>query len=127
VTGVPTLYADKITDSMKAAIDETERRREKQIKFNEEHGIVPQQIKKQVKDIIDGVYHEEDSGKGRLKGKGKNKVKVGEIHNEEDAIKEIAKLEKAMQQAARDLQFEEAAVIRDRIRTIKENLLFGAE
>jgi len=127
VNGVAILYADKITDSMKAAIDETERRREKQMKFNEEHGIVPQQIKKQVKDIIDGVYHEEDSGKGRLKGKGKNKVKVGEIRNEEDAIKEIAKLEKAMQQAARDLQFEEAAVLRDRIRGIKENLLFGAE
>ncbi|MCV6782613.1 helicase-related protein, partial [Neisseria meningitidis] len=125
VNGVAILYADKITDSMKAAIDETERRREKQIKFNEEHGIVPQQIKKQVKDIIDGVYHEEDSGKGRRQGK--NKVKVGEIHNEEDTIKEIAKLEKAMQQAARDLQFEEAAVLRDRIRNIKESLLFGAE
>ena len=63
--------------------------------------------------------------KGRLKGK--NKVKVGEIHNEEDAIKEIAKLEKTMQQAARDLQFEEAAVLRDRIRVIKEELLFGSE
>ena len=63
--------------------------------------------------------------KGRLKGK--NKVKVGEIHNEEDASKEIAKLEKAMQQAARDLQFEEAAVLRDRIRNIKESLLFGVE
>ena len=61
--------------------------------------------------------------KGRLKGK--NKVKVGEIHNEEDAIKEIAKLEKAMQQATRDLQFEEAAVLRDRIREIKDSLLFG--
>ena len=54
-------------------------------------------------------------------------MKVGEIHTEEDAIKEIAKLEKAMQQAARDLQFEEAAVLRDRIRGIKESLLFGAE
>ncbi len=63
--------------------------------------------------------------KGRLKGK--NKVKVGEIHHEEDAIQEIAKLEKAMQQAARILQFEEAAVLRDRIRGIKEGLLFGAE
>ncbi|CWN22885.1 excinuclease ABC subunit B [Neisseria meningitidis] len=125
VNGVAILYADKITDSMKAAIDETERRREKQIKFNEEHGIVPQQIKKQVKDIIDGVYHEEDGGKGRRQGK--NKVKVSEIHNEEDAVKEIAKLEKAMQQAARDLQFEEAAVLRDRIRGIKEGLLFGSE
>ena len=63
--------------------------------------------------------------KGRLKGK--NKVKVGETHNEEDAIKEIAKLEKAMQQVARDLQFEDSAVLQDRIRGIKENLLFGAE
>ena len=63
--------------------------------------------------------------KGRLKGK--NKVKVGEAHNKEDAIKEIAKLEKVMQQAARDLQFEEAVVLRDRIRGIKEGLLFGSE
>uniref|UniRef100_UPI0035A0E8A1 helicase-related protein n=2 Tax=Neisseria sp. TaxID=192066 RepID=UPI0035A0E8A1 len=125
VNGVAILYADKITDSMRAAIDETERRREKQMKFNQEHGIVPQQINKKVKDIIDGVYHEESSGKGRLKNKGK--VKVGEIHTEEDALKEIAKLEKQMQQAAKDLQFEEAAVLRDRIRGIKEGLLFGAE
>ncbi|WP_193432979.1 UvrB/UvrC motif-containing protein, partial [Neisseria meningitidis] len=79
----------------------------------------------QVKDTIDGVYHEEDGGKRRRQRK--NKVNVSEIHNEEDAVKEIAKLEKAMQQAARDLQFEEAAVMRDRIRNIKESLLFGAE
>ena len=58
-----------------------------------------------------------------LAGKSKE-VKVGEIHTEEDAVKEIAKLEKNMQQATRDLQFEEAAVIRDRIRNIKESLLF---
>ncbi|TFU99865.1 excinuclease ABC subunit B, partial [Bacillus stratosphericus] len=58
VNGVAILYADKITDSMKAAIEETERRREKQMKFNAEHGIVPQQINKKVKDIIDGVYHD---------------------------------------------------------------------
>ena len=126
VNGVAILYADKITDYMKAAIEETERRREKQIAFNQQHGIIPQQITKQVKDIIDGVYHDDaGSGKGRLKGKGK--VKVGEIHTEEDAIKEIARLEKAMQAAARDLQFEEAAVLRDKIRGIKEGLLFGAE
>ena len=66
--------------------------------------------------------HTRRKGKGRLK----NKVKVGEIHTEEDAIKEIAKLEKAMQQAARDLQFEEAAVLRDKIWGIKEGLLFAA-
>ncbi|WP_239423474.1 excinuclease ABC subunit UvrB [Snodgrassella communis] len=122
VNGKAILYADKITDSMKAAIDETERRRARQIAFNTEHGIVPQQIKKQVRDLIDGVYHDENGSKGR----GRNKLKVGEIHNEDDAVKEIAKLEKAMQAAARDLQFEEAAQIRDKIRAIKENLLFGA-
>jgi excinuclease ABC subunit B len=122
VNGKAILYADKITDSMKAAIDETERRRARQIAFNTEHGIVPQQIKKQVRDLIDGVYHDENGSKGR----GRNKLKVGEIHTEDDAVKEIAKLEKAMQAAARDLQFEEAALIRDKIRAIKENLLFGA-
>lgn len=122
VNGKAILYADKITDSMKAAIDETERRRARQIAFNTEHGIVPQQIKKQVRDLIDGVYHDENGSKGR----NRSKLKVGEIHNENDAIKEIAKLEKAMQAAARDLQFEEAALIRDKIRAIKENLLFGA-
>ena len=122
VNGKAILYADKITDSMKAAIDETERRRARQISFNAEHGIVPQQIKKQVRDLIDGVYHDENGSKGR----GRSKLKVGEIHNEDDAVKEIAKLEKAMQTAARDLQFEEAAQIRDKIRAIKENLLFGA-
>nr|WP_303832693.1 excinuclease ABC subunit UvrB [Snodgrassella alvi] len=122
VNGKAILYADKITDSMKAAIDETERRRARQIFFNAEHGIVPQQIKKQVRDLIDGVYHDENGSKGR----GRSKLKVGEIRNEDDAVKEIAKLEKAMQAAARDLQFEEAAQIRDKIRAIKENLLFGA-
>lgn len=122
VNGKAILYADKLTDSMKAAIDETERRRARQIQFNTEHGIVPQQIKKQVRDLIDGVYHDENGGKGR----GRSKLKVGEIHTEDDAVKEIAKLEKAMQAAARDLQFEEAAQIRDKIRAIKENLLFGA-
>lgn len=121
VHGEAILYADRITDSMKAAIDETERRRAKQIAFNEEHGIEPQQIKKQVRDLIDGVYHDENT-----KGRGKSLPKIKEIHNEQDAIKEVAKLEKAMQKAARDLQFEEAATIRDKIRAIKESLLFGA-
>ncbi|MDK4535923.1 excinuclease ABC subunit UvrB [Kingella kingae] len=126
VNGVAILYADKITDSMKSAIDETERRREKQMKFNEEHGIVPQQINKKVKDLIDGVYNAETEVLGSLKTKSsKKKAAKTEIHTEQDAIDEIARLEKQMQQAARDLQFEEAAVLRDRIRTIKENLLFG--
>ena len=136
VNGVAILYADKITDSMKSAIDETERRREKQIKFNEENGIIPKQINKKVKDLIDGVYgaeSEETEVSGSLKKARANKKELkksahqAQIHNEEDTIKEIARLEKEMQTAARNLQFEEAAVIRDKIRNIKENLLFGAE
>ncbi len=122
INGLAILYADKMTDAINAAIGETERRRIKQVAFNEEHGIVPTQIVKKIKDIIDGVYYD----KSDAKGKGKSKIKVGEIHTEADAIQEVSKLEKAMQAAARDLQFEEAAVLRDKIRMIKENLLFGA-
>lgn len=122
VNGVALLYANRITDSMRLAIDETERRREKQMAFNLEHGITPTQINKKVRDLIDGVYGGDEGKKG-----ARGKSKGTEIHNEEDAIKEIAKLEKAMAQAARDLAFEEAASLRDRIRSIKEHLLFGAE
>ena len=121
VNGRAILYADKITDSMQAAIDETERRRAKQIAFNEAHGITPTQIVKKVGDLIDGVYHEESGGKGK-----KGKVKTAKLDTEEAVIKEVARLEKAMFAASRDLQFEEAAELRDQIRALKENLLFGA-
>ena len=121
INGKAILYADKITDSMQAAIDETERRRAKQIAFNEEHGITPTQIVKKVGDLIDGVYHEESGGKGK-----KGKVKTAKLDTEEAVIKEVARLEKAMFAASRDLQFEEAAELRDQIRALKENLLFGA-
>ena len=121
VNGRAILYADKITDSMQAAIDETERRRAKQIAFNQEHGITPTQIVKKVGGLIDGVYHEESGGKGK-----KGKVKTAKLDTEEAVIKEVARLEKAMFAASRDLQFEEAAELRDQIRALKENLLFGA-
>ena len=121
VNGRAILYADKITDSMQAAIDETERRRAKQIAFNEEHGITPTQIVKKVGDLIDGVYHDDSGGKGK-----KGKVKTAKLDTEEAVIKEVARLEKAMFAASRDLQFEEAAELRDQIRALKENLLFGA-
>ncbi|MDO5356922.1 MAG: excinuclease ABC subunit UvrB [Conchiformibius sp.] len=120
VNGVAILYADKITDSMQSAIDETERRRDKQKAFNQAHGITPQQINKQIKDLIDGVYHE---GGENVSGSLKTNAAV---RNESDALQEITRLEKAMQQAARDLQFEEAAVLRDKIKAIKQQL-FGAE
>ncbi|MBP6344707.1 excinuclease ABC subunit UvrB [Neisseriaceae bacterium CLB008] len=122
VNGQALLYANRITESMRLAIEETERRREKQIAFNLANGITPTQINKKVRDLIDGVYAHDDGKKG-----SKGKLKGTDIRSEEDAIKEIAKLEKAMAQAARDLAFEEAAALRDRIRHIKEHLLFGAE
>ncbi len=121
VHGQAILYADRITDSMKAAIDETNRRREKQVAFNLEHGITPTQVVKEVKDLIDGVYGDDKT----KKGKGKQKTKA--IHSENDAIKEVARLEKEMQKCARDLAFEEAAKLRDQIRVIKEQYLFGGE
>ena len=117
VNGKAIMYADKITDSMKMAIDETNRRRAKQIKFNQEHNIIPKQIIKEVSDIIDGVYHADKNNN--------SKIKIKEIHNEKDAINEIARLEKAMLKAARDLEFEEAARLRDCIMDIKEHQLFG--
>ncbi|MBP6115192.1 MAG: excinuclease ABC subunit B [Neisseriaceae bacterium] len=122
VNGQALLYANRITESMRLAIEETERRREKQIAFNLANGITPTQINKKVRDLIDGVYGSDDGKRG-----SKGKLKGTDIRTEDDAIKEIAKLEKAMAQAARDLAFEEAASIRDRIRSIKEHLLFGAE
>jgi excinuclease ABC subunit B len=109
VNGRAILYADKITDSMQAAIDETERRRAKQITFNEEHGITPTQIVKKVGDLIDGVYHDDSGGKGK-----KGKVKAVKLDTEEAVIKEVARLEKAMFAASRDLQFEEAALEADK-------------
>lgn len=119
VNGLAILYADRITNSIQLAVDETNRRREKQIAFNKEHGITPTQIVKVVKDLIDGVYHAPEKSKG--------KIKLKAIHTEEDAIKEVARLEKAMHKAAKDLAFEEAATIRDQIRALKESLLFGGE
>lgn len=125
VHGVAILYANTITDSMKSAIDETERRRAKQIAFNQQHNITPKQINKKIKDLIDGVYHEEQANfSGSLKKRNK---KDRAIHNEQDALAEIERLEKAMFQAARDLHFEEAAQLRDQLRALKESVLFAAE
>ncbi|QJQ52144.1 MULTISPECIES: excinuclease ABC subunit UvrB [Vitreoscilla] len=118
VNGKAILYADKITDSMQVAIDETERRRAKQIAFNAEHGITPTQIVKKVGDLIDGVYHD-DGGK-------KSAAKEQHFNSEEAVIKEITRLEKAMVTASRNLKFEEATELRDQIKALKENWLFGA-
>ena len=103
--GTVIMYADAVTPSMRAAIDETERRREKQDAFNKAHGIVPKTIKKDVRDIIE-LSPEADKA-----GRRKDGVRMTESERRE----EIAKLEKKMREAAKMLEFEYAAVLRDQL------------
>ena len=103
--GMVIMYADNVTPSMRAAIDETERRRRKQDEFNKAHGIVPKTIKKDVRDIIE-LSPEQDKA-----GRRKDGVRMTEAERRE----EIAKLEKKMREAAKMLEFEYAAVLRDQL------------
>ncbi|MEG0001612.1 MAG: excinuclease ABC subunit UvrB [Comamonas sp.] len=125
LNGKAILYADRITDSMRKAIDETERRRAKQTQFNLDNGITPQAIVKQVKDLIDGVYSEK-SGKEaeRLEQADAQRVRVEEM-SEKDVAREIKRLEKQMLEHARSLEFEQAARVRDQLAQLKARF-FGA-
>ncbi|MDO8772274.1 MAG: excinuclease ABC subunit UvrB [Burkholderiaceae bacterium] len=125
LNGRAILYADKITDSMKRAMDETQRRRNKQIAHNEAHGITPRSINKKVKDLIDGVYSEK-AGRAmeRLEQDAMQRAKVEDM-SEKDIGREIKRLEKLMMQHARDLEFEKAARVRDQLHILKEQA-FGA-
>ncbi|MFM9917644.1 MAG: excinuclease ABC subunit UvrB [Rhizobacter sp.] len=122
VNGRAILYADKITESMRRAMDETERRRNKQIAHNLEMGITPRTINKKIKELIDGVYAEK-SGKDDLKlAKGAAEV---EMLSEKDLGKRIKQLEKQMLEHARNLEFEKAARVRDQLAMLREQA-FGA-
>lgn len=120
VRGKAILYADKMTDSMKAAIGETERRREKQIAFNKAHGITPKSVVKAVKDIIDGVYKGPDAAKKEL-----TVPENLDVTDEKSVAREIRETEKKMLDYAKNLDFEQAAVCRDRLEALKK-LVFGA-
>lgn len=109
------MYADSITDSMKAAIDETNRRREIQQKYNEDHGITPQTIKKAVRDLI-SISKAAAAGYGELK-------KDPESMDAKELDKLAKELAKKMRQAAAELNFEEAARLRDRMKEVKQMLL----
>ena len=109
------MYADVMTDSMNKAITETNRRREIQMKYNEEHGITPQTIKKKVYDIIQATKSVEEK---RPKGLSKDL----ESMDIKELRKEAAKIEKDMKRAASDLQFERAAELRDKLIEIKKHL-----
>lgn len=123
--GKAILYADRITESMKKAIGETERRRVKQIAHNEAHGIQPRAIVKQVKDLIDGVYSEK-AGKDaeRLEQEALQRARVEDM-SEKDIAREIKRLEKQMLEYARNLEFEQAARVRDQLARLKDQA-FGA-
>jgi excinuclease ABC subunit B len=122
LNGRAILYADKMTDSMRRAIDETQRRRDRQIAFNAEHGIVPRSIVKRVKDLIDGVYSEKNA-KDDLKSA--NEAVALEAMSEKDLGKRIKLLEKQMLDHARNLEFEKAARVRDQLALLREQV-FGA-
>ena len=123
INGTAILYADRITDSMRRAMDETERRRAKQVAFNTEHGIVPSGVKKRIKDIIDGVY---DSEEATRELKAAQQQARYEALSVKDLAKTIKRLEKAMQQHARNLEFEEAAAARDELFRLRRQV-FGAD
>ena len=123
LNGTAILYADKITPSMQRAIEETQRRREKQTAFNLEHGITPRGVKKRIKDIIDGVY---DADASRQELKAAQIVAEYKLLDEKALTRKVKSLEKAMLDAAKNLEFEKAAELRDQLRQLK-HVLFGVE
>nr|WP_236635647.1 excinuclease ABC subunit UvrB [Polynucleobacter hirudinilacicola] len=122
VRGKAILYADRVTDSMKRAMGETERRRTKQIAFNKLHGIEPKGVQKRIKDIIDGVY---DVKEKRQEMQVEQERARYEDMSEKDLAGEIKRLEKQMNAEAKNLEFEKAASTRDRLTKVKE-MAFGA-
>ncbi len=119
--GKAILYADRITGSMQRAIDETNRRREKQLAFNKQHGIVPKGISKKVADILEEA-HVPIPGKAPTRKVAESRATY-EIVDPAEATKKIARLEEQMYRHARDLEFEEAARLRDEIHEIRQAML----
>jgi excinuclease ABC subunit B len=120
--GKAILYADRITDSMRKAIDETERRRAKQIAYNAAHGIEPQAIVKRVKDLIDGVYSDKRTQQDKEVALASAQQQALPL-SEAELAKEIKRVEKDMLDCARRLEFEAAARLRDRLALLKQQLL----
>jgi excinuclease ABC subunit B len=121
LNGTAILYADVPTDSLGRAIGETERRRRKQLAFNERHGVTPKGVQKRVKDLIDGVY---DAAQAAVELKATQDEARYEAMNERQIAREIRRLEKQMLECARNLEFEQAAQARDRLAALKQRV-FG--
>lgn len=124
LNGHAILYADRITDSMRHAIDETERRRQKQEGFNKEHGITPKGVKKEIRDIIDGVYRGEDV-KVMPESKLIDVTKDPSILEEKNLSKRLKQLEAQMMEHAKNLDFEKAAKLREELTALRAQA-FGA-
>ena len=122
INGTAILYADKITNSMRRAIDETERRRDIQLQFNKDNNITPRTVNKRVKDLIDGVY-DIDSEQQNLKDE-KIQARYDSM-SEKQLTKEIKLQEKKMFKAAKNMEFEEAAKHRDELKKLKDLLFIG--
>ena len=120
INGKAILYADRITDSMKRAIDETERRRTKQVDYNFAHDITPQGVQKRIKDIIEGMYEPETAREQLAAAQEQAKYLA---MSEKEVAKEIKRLEKEMLNAAKNLEFEEAAAYRDELKRLRETVL----
>jgi excinuclease ABC subunit B len=121
INGKAILYADRMTDSMKAAIGETERRRAKQIAWNASMGITPKGVEKRIKDMIEGVYDIDEERKEQKAAQVKAKYAA---MPGKDLEKELRQIEKQMVDAAKNLEFEHAAELRDRLYKLRE-ALFG--
>ncbi|MCB9475458.1 MAG: excinuclease ABC subunit UvrB [Deltaproteobacteria bacterium] len=119
VNGKVILYAEKITDSMKRALDETDRRREKQRAYNEEHGITPETIKKNISDVLSSIYEKDYVTVPTLAPEEDEKIDYRELQPVIDMLK------KDMKRAAKELDFERAAELRDRIKHLEERQVMG--
>jgi excinuclease ABC subunit B len=122
INGTAILYADRMTDSIRRAVDETARRRAKQVEFNMLHGIVPRGVIKQVRELIDGVY--DPSHEKKTVQAAEDRAQFESL-GEKGAAKELKRLEKAMLEHARNLEFEKAAQVRDQLTLLKERV-FGS-
>jgi excinuclease ABC subunit B len=123
LNGAAILYADTVTDSMQRAIGETERRRRKQLAYNQAHRITPRGVQKRIKDLIDGVY---DAGHAAAELKAAQDEARYEAMSEKQVAREIRALEKQMLESAQNLEFERAAAARDRLAELRKRV-FGVE
>jgi excinuclease ABC subunit B len=126
LNGRAILYADRMTESMRRAIEETERRRNKQMAFNSEKGITPKGVFKKIRDLIDGVVDPQASEALLANAAAASDLASAGERSPKDLARELTRLEKAMHEHARNLEFEKAAQLRDQLARLKEEV-FGVD